>query len=531
MRLKLLGLALISLLLLSAISVQAHAYSTELPGSPPVISVSPSTETYANTNQQVPVSVTILSAPAGSAFSYSWVVAQGDLCPGFTSSTSPSFSYTPSGITSDCAFTVTVTDVADGDVTTASATTATIIVFAPTTFATVSCVLTGSTIPLGDCILAAVPIAFIGILISLLLVAITYMIGNVMNFTGLKNWYTSELKETVKSALIIAVIFSVLIIFSSIAATYAGPAQGTLAGGVSAGTEITNNIASMYTAIETNYLAPEIQDATISYLQLFGVATGVGILKTLFISLYVPIPVPPFALVEGAISTGVVFAPYQSNIIDSANDKAGSFLADAYYIISVPMLIILAAQYDLLYSIIVVGLGIMIPVGIVLRAIPFLRPLGATFLALGIGAAIVYPALLLAVNLPVTSYLAPPTLFPSSASTSCPFAQSGSGGNVGTQLEDLTICTAYGVTTGVLDSLVSSAYTFYEIGLGTAAGLLSFSSIYPSFNLVLSPAFINLVVQFILFVIDLIIGVVIVQNIASVLGGTVSFGVGRLKLV
>ena len=72
------------------------------------LSVSPSSAVTMDQGQQITVSATA-SGGTGS-YAYAWSVAGGTSCPGFTSSTSPSFTYTPSSTTSNCQFTVTVTD-------------------------------------------------------------------------------------------------------------------------------------------------------------------------------------------------------------------------------------------------------------------------------------------------------------------------------------------------------------------------------------------------------------------------------------
>ncbi len=72
------------------------------------LSVSPSSAVAMDQGQQITVSAT---AGGGSgSYSYAWSVVSGTSCPGFTSSSSPSFTYTPSGTTSSCKFTATVTD-------------------------------------------------------------------------------------------------------------------------------------------------------------------------------------------------------------------------------------------------------------------------------------------------------------------------------------------------------------------------------------------------------------------------------------
>ena len=64
----------------------------------------------------------------------------------------------------------------------------------------------GTATDLGSCIADSIPIAGVGILLSLSFVAIAFMLGEVLKFEGLSNWYKTELWETTKSMLIVAVI-------------------------------------------------------------------------------------------------------------------------------------------------------------------------------------------------------------------------------------------------------------------------------------------------------------------------------------
>ena len=72
------------------------------------LSVSPSSAVTMDQGQQITVSAT--AGGGTGSYAYAWSVAGGTSCPGFTSSTSSSFTYSPSGTTSSCKFTATVTD-------------------------------------------------------------------------------------------------------------------------------------------------------------------------------------------------------------------------------------------------------------------------------------------------------------------------------------------------------------------------------------------------------------------------------------
>ena len=60
-----------------------------------------------------------------------------------------------------------------------------------------------------------------------------------------------------------------------------------------------------------------------------------------------------------------------------------------------------------------------------LRSIPFLRGIGGTMIAIAIGMSIIYPAMLIMVNLPITDYFLGLTAGTSSASTACAATSSG----------------------------------------------------------------------------------------------------------
>jgi hypothetical protein len=76
----------------------------------------------------------------------------------------------------------------------------------------------------------------------------------------------------------------------------------------------------------------------------------------------------------------------------------------------------------------------------------------------------------------------------------------------------------------------SSSLANFALGFG--AGLLAVFTVYPALNIMLSVQFIDVLAQFIMFIFDIIIGVIIVQDINQALGGprSLTFGVGRMRL-
>jgi len=414
--------------------------------------------------------------------------------------------------------------------------------YAQPQIATVTCILTGTSMTPGDCIGSALPLALIGILLSIVFGAIVFMIGEVFNYRPLKGFYKRELWETLKSAIIIAIIFSVLIIASSIAVSFAGNAPSTSTGPV----KLTDNLAGLYTAVNTTYLQPQIQSGYKTFGGLMGLSVGTDILKTFTLSTWLPIPIwlGPLGIV-GAIESGSVAPLLQSNYIDSLTKNSFSLISIAT-IYNTTVLIVFLFQSDLLYVIAAVGLGVLIPIGIIMRAIPFIRGIGGTLIALGIGMSIVYPVLLLALNLPATNYIyGITTSTPGQASSSCPSGFSGLICKLWSGFAKI-IDAAVGATLGGTGAVglafgTNAASSFGGTtslgGVGFWTGLLgplgfygSGKGIFPALNFVVDNS-LDQIVQFILFVLDIIIGYAIINGIANILGGKVTLGIGkRFKL-
>jgi hypothetical protein len=211
-----------------------------------------------------------------------------------------------------------------------------------------------------------------------------------------------------------------------------------------------------------------------------------------------------------------------------------------------PMVFLFQYQSDLLSIIIATGLAVFIPIGIVLRAFPFVRGIGGTFIAIGIGASLVYPTLLIGFNLPITNFVNgivyQPLTFITNPSKACPSGVSGLtcmifnyvaafisnfiGSETGGELLPFLF--------GASNSALSSATSAY--GYGSVMGFFTpiiYSSIVPLLNVLIDQTLL-LVLQLLLFVFDIIIGLALVNAIARSLGGTTSLqnmGVGKMKLV
>ena len=138
--------------------------------------------------------------------------------------------------------------------------------------------------------------------------------------------------------------------------------------------------------------------------------------------------------------------------------------------------------------------------------------MGGTLIAIGIALALLYPTVLVLLNVPITQFMSNVIPSPSSIGT-CSINGAGPIGwliNIG-------------------EGLFCGLKTTEAYGIGIGTGFLSTISIYPAFNGIFSYIF-PLIVQFILFVFDIIIIYTIAQEIAKMLGGNLRLGIGKFKL-
>ncbi len=422
--------------------------------------------------------------------------------------------------------------------------------YAQPQIATVNCILTGTSVTPAACIGSAVPLALIGVLVSMMIGALVFMIGEVFNYQPLKGFYKRELWETLKSALIIAIIFSVLIIVSYVAVSFAGSAASTSSGPV----QLTDNLAGLYTAVNTTYLQPQIHNSISTFGGLMGLSIGTDILKSFSVSVWFPIPIwlGPLGIV-GAVQSGAQASILQTNYIDSPSNSNSLSLISITTIYVTTVLVVFLFQSDLLYVIAAIGLGVLIPIGIIMRTFPFIRGIGGTLIALGIGISIVYPVLLLGLNLPVTNYIYGLTSTSGPGSSSCPGIFPGLICSLWTGFNNIVNAVigvnagnvANGATGGVFGGtgIIALAFGTHAIssipnaavlgGAGFWTGLLgpfggygNGSGIFPALNFVIDNS-LDQIVQFILFILDIIIGYATVNGIAGILGGKITLGIGK----
>ncbi len=446
--------------------------------------------------------INIIVQPSGGTppYNYQWFNATsgpGTLIPGATSST---FSETAGGAIKTFKYYARVTDSATAPELAISPQSSVVVSNTPP-LQTLNCIVTGTMLSFGQCISYMIPLALIGLMLSLALIALAYMIGEILDMGGLKGWYKNELKETAKSALLIVIIISSLVILSSIAASLAGAAAAT-----GTPTDIYTNLGGLYNVVNSSYLTSQRNIASTAYSEMVDLDIGLGAVKGIAISTWIPFPIlPPPLPIFGSTQFGSSEPIYVSTILSSKGSPNTSFVNDAIMIIALPVYLIMQVQVDALWSIIEIGMLIFIPVGILLRALPLMRALGGALVAIGIGIGLIYPAVLVGFNMPVSSYfqaVSPPA---------------GSG------------CSIPGFG-GILGGVVSIACGYLGGIVGLGSGFASVGSVYYAINLVLAYEF-DLIIQFLLFVIDIIIIITLVSNIAKMLGGSLRLGIGNIKLI
>ncbi|MDE1827830.1 MAG: hypothetical protein KGH65_01580 [Candidatus Micrarchaeota archaeon] len=370
-----------------------------------------------------------------------------------------------------------------------------------------------NTAPVGITInqIPLIGIALIALSISFDIIAIGYIVGKLVPGTQLSNWVKKEYWEVAKSAMLIAGIYSIMVLLGSVAVGLAGssvnvPAGSSLGASLSALTTATQSYLQLAFCgtVQPNPSGGSVMLGGANYIgYLLGISLGLGAISNLQVGYYIPIPLG--ATILQAIPTftlGTGFSIYKNPMLAGAPDAGGyeSLINDAISMIILPVYTVIGMEYYLMPMLVFIGLAFMIPMGIIFRAMPFVRGIGGTLIGIGIGITIVFPSIILIVNQPISNivntYIAVPGT--AGASATAPW-------------------------------WISSATSYLPQGQGAADALASISSIYPGLNGVFRftmPA----VVQFLLLILDLAIAFPIIDSIAKSLGGTINIEFGKLKI-
>lgn len=361
----------------------------------------------------------------------------------------------------------------------------------------------------------AIAIALLALTVSFDVVAIAYAIGRLFPHLGIRNWVQNEYWEIAKSALVIVSIYAVITLISNIAIAIT-PGLSAASTGPSA-----VNLAPLIKGAES-YLC-NVNYNVVNMWEFIGTFTaGNGFYSSLQVSLFVPLPLPePFV----GVDIGVLFPVFPNWALQAGNyliAPFGSIINDIVNFVLYPYTAMEVGLIELLPIMAYIGLSFFIPLGLVFRALPFIRGIGGTLIAIGIAMSVVLPGVLLLFNYPVTQAMSsalpleqPPFSYAASSATNgCPIGAIPIAGHV--------ICAIF--------SYVSSWFGNMLSGINLSTLVFSTSAIYQLMNYIFQYG-LFMILQFVLLAIDIIIIYPIVDNIARMLGGTIRLSLGgKLKL-
>ncbi len=399
--------------------------------------------------------------------------------------------------------------------------------------------LNANTNDINACINSSLVYVAVGLLLAFQIVAVAYLLGEVLNVQSFKGWYKNELWEAAKSIAIVGIVFALIMIVGSFASFATASATGFNGCPTSGFGSSTTNITLLYLCAN-DYLLQETVAVNASYMAILGTTMAllyVGSLNIMWITpglsqIPLIVPIPPFPVV-GSINFGISSIEfYQSNVFRyNPIGWPGGIVQDTLTILIMPLMLAIDAQYYLLLTFMAIGLGVFMPLGVILRAFPFLRPIGGTFLALAIGASLIYPATLVFFNIPMTEYFQSVYLAiqPGPTSALSGFPCNG-GGALCTVIGSILYLFAtpfqtlfLGISNGQVQSAFFNSYN-------AAAGAMLSGNVMPGLTTVFIFADLPMMVQFILFILDLMVVLTLTQNMAKMLGGNLRLSIGKMKL-
>ncbi len=372
---------------------------------------------------------------------------------------------------------------------------------------------------------AGIEIAVIALMVSFAVIAIGYMVGKAFPTTGVQNWLHTEYWELAKSIMLIISIYAILTVVSNLGVVVTGSLQaGCVTTPATGPNAYIGNLGNLYSESEY-YLTTAASNTKYAWNFVGTESAAIGMLQYMTVGLWLPIPIPiPF--VGGfAFEFGFTMRPYQNYMIESGNVIIQHFESSIYDLtqfVLYPVTIMLIGLQGALPLLMSLGLGFLIPLGLIFRAFPFVRGIGGTLVAMGFGAAIVFPSILVFFNAPITNGMSqliygpsgsPPSLSPTW--NGCP------SGNSWLMCE----------MTNVLAAVLPSGYVnVIEMGWQAFGGTGANGGMFPFLNYELTYGF-YLILQLILFVFDLLILYTITDNVAKLLGGTIRLSLGsKLKV-
>lgn len=410
-------------------------------------------------------------------------------------------------------------------------------------------------------------IALLALTVSIDVIAIGYIISRLLPHTGLRNWLQNEYWEVAKTALLIGAIYGgMLLLLTSFSLAIAPASPGSVpAADIIPGANLNAilHASNTYLCSSANYLVGSWSMAGDMFL-------GIGFLRSLGVGYYLALPIPDPEGGGQAILFGVSYGVYQNLMLETGQFIIApyqSIVNDYLQFLLFPTSIIITSEIELLPALMLLGLTFFIPVGLVFRALPFIRGIGGTMIGLGVGMAIIYPAILIGFNYPITNALNnaiplpewsvtnpayPPNLVASSYASSFSAPVSNLPSNVATCT---VITSAMAGNANLLSSLIGSVSGFIctqfthiitnSLAAQSAQNQVILANNYDSasafgFETLTSMTFflnylvtygVYVIIQLLLFVFDLVMIYSVTDNFAKTLGGTIRFELGgKLRL-
>ena len=366
----------------------------------------------------------------------------------------------------------------------------------------------------------AIILSSLSLMVSFAFIGIIYIVSKLFPETKIGSFLQNEYKELVKSILLIVIIYSALSFASGLAVSLTGQSIGTFS--TNMGNLIYNS--EVYLCNTNNILIQSIEN-------LDSLALADGLFKGLTVQWgglpIPPVPLPGFLGLLPVVKSGVSFSVLTNNIFQTdfvtGRQFTTSLMNDAFSYVFFPAINLITVQINVIPLFEIIGLWILIPLGIIFRAIPFLRGTGGTFIAFGVGLSIIWPSILILFNAPVSNF------FISYFSTHANYTNSNG-------------CSNLGLMSSVCNGL--SNFVFFESS-GTVSKsisssvinpfLIAFSTLYsvfPALNYLMQNLLYIIFQIFILFMFDVIIAFTVTDNIARLLGGSINLSLSRkLKLI
>lgn len=365
----------------------------------------------------------------------------------------------------------------------------------------------------------AIAASAIALMLSFMVISIGYILNKLIPTAKISNWIGNEYWETTKSAILIASIFSVIAFVSSIGVILSGqPTQQGL-----------NNLQTLSNSAET-YLCTVNSQANLSLTQVVPLLMGLGMVQSPgggapFSIAYTGIGIPIGPVV---FRTGADFPLFNSLLLAVQFVFLPAFMSlfiDFMLFLIVPIKMFYSVQVILLPYLMTVGLTILIPTGIIFRAFPFIRGIGGTLIAFGLGFAVIWPTILVVLNAPISSY------FCSAVGTSLCVVVGPSSIQSVTQPSQTTTLTSSSIGQSALN-LMQSVCNYITACGQVGAALTAENNVYPTLNLMEQYGLYLILQLFVLLIIDIILFFAITDSVARMLGGTIRLSLGRkMKLV